>query len=243
MGLTVNGNRGGLKNLTRPTQSLRKVSCRRQLLADVDATEQAARTSFVAGTGSPIDDLALLTRCALVRSTLHGVIHSRGAWSAGQGYKRLQDQEERAIALGSLAAHLSGDAGDEILDAALTLAKRARTTGEALCRLLPLVDDSRRLATVERALRALRKTADADSRAHRVALAAYVSEPRAVGLVVEALLEVDEDERPSEWPRLGGVAASLPVTVVAELWSWSRQLERDHRHLVQGTLCSGLASE
>ncbi len=132
-----------LETLTRPTP-WQGTAVDAKFLSEVDATERVARTRFVGGTGSIVEDLGLLTRCALVRSSLHRVMHNRGSWSRTKRYESLRDQEERAIALGTFASRLSGDARAETLAAALTLARRARTTGEALGYLVPLVDESQR---------------------------------------------------------------------------------------------------
>lgn len=212
-------------------------------LAEADATQQAARRRFVAGTGSLVDDLALLTRCALVRSSLHQVIHCRGPLSAAKRYKPLRDKEERAVALGSLALRLSGSARGEIVQAALSLAKGAKTTGEALCLLVPLLNGPQRLTTVRRALLAMKKQGDAESRPRRLELAAHLPGQDATELVIATLGEADHDGKEDEWPKLGRIAATLPAAVVAEIWSWSRQFGHAERHLIQGPLCAGLAPE
>lgn len=210
-------------------------------LPEVEATERAAHTRFVTGTGSIVEDLGVLTRCALVRSSLHQVIHTRGSWSRTRKYKRLRDQEERAIALGTFASRLPGNARAEVLGAALTLARRAKTTGEALSFLVTLVDESQRPAAMARALQAMTRKGDAESRAQRIRFAVQLPAHEAVELVIATLVEVDDDERESEWPQLGRIAVSLTTPVVEQLWSWSTQLAPSERHLVQSTICAGLA--
>ncbi len=187
-----------------------------------------------------VDELALLARCALVRASLHRFTSGHEDDSTPTVDCPLNDAEQRAVALGAFAARLVGDERAHILTAALVLAQGPYTRGRALGILTALVEEPHQLATATRAVQAMKAAADAESREQRIPLAAYLPEREAVDLVVGVLLEVEPEQRQYEWPKLGVIAAKLPVNVLAHVWSWSRQTSSEQRHLIQAFICSGL---